>query len=169
MNYLSVGHITSGFSHSSPAWPPLLCKPKASWGRDLPWPGVHTVLASVLLLLTQQHRTDNKSNVLALLIPFNSKMLTKVDGSFYMAVPDLKVWLSVHWFHRNTELNCIYVGKSMPRELSNSAQSSSYGSFEHLFSKVHPPSSTKASNTLLAADVCFSYTALRQKQRQSHF
>lgn len=46
-----------------------------------------------------------------------------------MVVPDLEIWLSVHWFHGNTELNCIYVGKSMLRELSHPMQSSSYDCF----------------------------------------
>lgn len=41
--------------------------------------------------------------------------------------------------------------------------------FNICFSKVHPSSSIKASRMLLAADACFSYTALRQKERQSRF
>lgn len=85
-----------------------------------------------------------------------------------MAGPDLKVWLSVHWCHGNTELNCIYVGKSMPTELSHSAQSSSYGSFEHLLFQSTSFPFHQASSVLPAAGVCFSHTALRQKQRQSH-
>lgn len=66
-------------------------------------------------------------------------------------------------FQGNTELNCFYVGKTVPRELSHSAQSSSYGSLEHwLFQSTF--SSPKTSNRLPAADVCFSEVALRQKQ-----
>lgn len=71
-------------------------------------------------------------------------------------------------FQGNTELNCVYVGKPMPSELSHSAQSSSYGSLEHLLFQS-TSSSTKASNKLPAADVCFSEVALRQKQGQPHF
>lgn len=168
MNYLSVGHITSGFSHSPPAWPPFPCRPKAPWGRDLPWLGVHTVLAKVLLLHSSIAQIINQMCWLYSSLSI-AKKFTKVDGSFYMAVPDIKVWPSVCWFHGNTELNCIYVGKPMPRELSHSAQSSSYGSLNICFSKVQPSSSTKASSMLLAADVYFSYIALRQKQRHLDF
>lgn len=71
-------------------------------------------------------------------------------------------------FQGNTELNCVYVGKTMPRELSHTAQSSSYGSLEHLLFQS-TSSSTKTSNRLPAADVCFSEVALRQKQWQPRF
>lgn len=98
---------------------------------------------------------------------FHSKKFTKAGGSFYTAVADLKLWQSVHRFHGNAELNCIYVGKPMPRGLSHSARSSSYGSFEHLLFRIQPSSSTKASSTLLATDVCF-FTVHWDRDRVSH-
>lgn len=99
---------------------------------------------------------------------FHSKKFTKAGGSFYTAVADLKLWQSVHRFHGNAELNCIYVGKPMPRGLSHSARSSSYGSFEHLLFQ----NTTFLLHQGLQYASCYRcllfYSALRQRQSQSH-